>query len=316
MLPYRLFEVFRIAFGFHSPNHVDGQLARADYGNVGGNDGRARTPAAPPAGSEAFLWDGLALIKRGDERFVNEPHVGGGNPVVPSKGATYFNDVLGTTVGAKNGRKYSPAALTAFGETIENGSVRSTPTPTPSTYNSFFTGKPHVEGLGHAFLFRNYRTSLAKWQTADPLGYPDGWNQLAYCGNEVNRCVDWYGAACKCVVCNCGVWVYPSLFGDGKHYFMGRDGMPIFNSKDDIMNFMENYFPEAHYFAAVHDSWVDELVGGWGILVNIPSMPAAYVFGFLATSYDAFADFVNFLQNQLKMPNVKPIWLPYCACSE
>ena len=89
--------------------------------------------------------------------------------------------------------------------------------------------------------------------------------------------------------------------------------------KDDIMNFMENYFPEAHYFAAAHDSWVDKLVGGWGmpdILVNIPSMPAAYVFGFLATSYDAFADFVNFLQNQLKMPNVKPIWLPYCACSE
>ena len=52
------------------------------------------------------------------------------------------------------------------------------------------------------------------------------------------------------------------------------------------------------------------------ILVNIPSMPAAYVFGFLATSYDAFADFENFLQNQLKMPNVKPIWLPYCVCSE
>ena len=33
---------------------------------------------------------------------------------------------------------------------------------------------------------RNYRAGLAKWQTADPMGYPDGWNQLAYCGNGDN----------------------------------------------------------------------------------------------------------------------------------
>ena len=86
--------------------HVDGQLARADYGEDGraggGEDGRAGSPL--PAGSEAFLWDGLALVRRGDESFVNEPHVGGGNPVVSSKGATYFNDVLGTTVGVREGR--------------------------------------------------------------------------------------------------------------------------------------------------------------------------------------------------------------------
>ena len=88
--------------------HVDGQLARADYGEGDGGragvgeDGRAGSPL--PAGSEAFLWDGLALVRRGDESFVNEPHVGGGNPVVSSKGATYFNDVLGTTVGVREGR--------------------------------------------------------------------------------------------------------------------------------------------------------------------------------------------------------------------
>ena len=156
--------------------HVDGQLARADYGN-----GKA----------EDFGWDGLALIKRGDERFVNEPHIGGGNPVASSKGTTYFNDMLGTTVGAKNGRKYSPGALTAFGETIENDSLHS-PTPTHNS-NSFFTGKPDVAGLGHAFLFRNYRAGLAKWQTADPMGYPDGWNQMEYCKNHVKIAVDVMG---------------------------------------------------------------------------------------------------------------------------
>ena len=135
-----------------------------------------------------FLWDGLALVKRGESSFINEPHIGGGNPVVSSTGTSYFNDMLGTTVGTKSGRKYSAAALTAFGETVENGSVRST--PAPSTYTSFFTGKPHVEGLGHIFLFRNYHASLAKWQTADPLGYPDGCNQFAYGVNSPASGVD------------------------------------------------------------------------------------------------------------------------------
>ena len=183
--------------------HVDGQLARAVYGNGTGDDGRAvSTKPPPPASSEDFLWDGLALIKRGDERFVNEPHVGGGNPIASSKGTTYFNDILGTTVGIREGRapsrpkspRYSAAALTAFGESIPASQPLNT-----STSQHFFTGKPHVAGLGHAFLFRNYRASLAKWQTADPLGYPDGWNQLAYCGNRVKDSIDHLGAWCTSV---------------------------------------------------------------------------------------------------------------------
>ena len=145
--------------------HADGQLASANYGET----------------SESFLWDGLALVKRGEASFINEPHVGNapqklcfggepraerrarrarkgprGNPVVSSTGTSYFNDMLGTTVGTKSGRKYSAAALTAFGEGTDAD-------------KAFFTGKPMVEGLGHTFLFRNYRAGLAKWQTADPL---------------------------------------------------------------------------------------------------------------------------------------------------
>ena len=83
--------------------HADGQLASANYGDT----------------SESFAWDGLALIQRGDEQFINEPHVGGGNPVASSKGTSYFSDMLGTAVGAKNDGKYSAAALTAFGESLE-----------------------------------------------------------------------------------------------------------------------------------------------------------------------------------------------------
>ena len=169
--------------------HADGQLASANYVN----NGRAGAPRTPQ--SEDFLWDGLALIQRGDEQFVNEPHVGGGNPVASSKGTTYFNDALGTTVGAKKDGKYSAAALTAFGEDLSvNSSGESSRSPFPVPHSPFFTGKPFVEGLGHAFLMRNYRAGLAKWQTADPMGYPDGWNQLAYCGNGVTGSFDVFGA--------------------------------------------------------------------------------------------------------------------------
>ena len=143
--------------------HADGQLATADLGG-----GRA----------ERFAWDGLALVRRGGESFICEPHVGGGNPIVSSSGTAYLNDMLGTTVCVREGRassrpkpngKCTAAALTAFGESLPGAGG-----------GAFFTGKPHVEGLGYAFLYRNYRADLAKWQTADPLGYPDGWNQLAY----------------------------------------------------------------------------------------------------------------------------------------
>ena len=207
--------------------HVDGQRARADYGEDGragvGEDGRAGSPL--PAGSEAFLWDGLALVRRGGESFVNEPHAGDapkklrfggkprakrsarrarkgprGSPVASSKGAVYFNDLLGTTVGVREGRgplrakqgakapRYTAAALTAFGEPLPGQGVG-----VPAS-GAFFTGKPSVPGLGYAFLLRSYRSDLAKWQTADPFGYPDGWNRLAYCNNEVTHGIDLFGA--------------------------------------------------------------------------------------------------------------------------
>ena len=36
--------------------------------------GRAGAPRTPQ--TETFQWDGLALIQRGDEQFMNEPHIG------------------------------------------------------------------------------------------------------------------------------------------------------------------------------------------------------------------------------------------------
>ena len=200
--------------------HADGQLASASCDGIG----RAGAPRTPQ--SETFLWDGLALIQRGDEQFVNEPHVGGGNPVASSKGMSYFNDALGTTVGSKSNGKYSAAALTAFGENV------SVDSPTPTQNSNFFTGKPFVEGLGHAFLMRNYRASLAKWQTADPMGYPDGWNQLAYCGNGVTSAVDLWG--CEIVVLgevNWNSFHIATVWADCNHNYK----KPVFNITQGVL---------------------------------------------------------------------------------
>ena len=150
--------------------YASGQIASA---NISGDDNAIRR-------TEEFSWDGLALLKRDNTNYLNEPYATGGNPVLADK-KVLFNDLLGTTQGAisKNG-KYQASNRTAFGAGDKSG---------------FFTGKPHVEGLGSVFLFRNYRPELSKWTSSDPLGYPDGWNNLAYVNNHVTNTIDWQGTA-------------------------------------------------------------------------------------------------------------------------
>ena len=143
--------------------HMDGQIATAKA------NGR----------QENFLWDNLALISRNETEYVNEPYVTGGNPIL-ADGDVLFNDLLGNTIGIGSGKEYRETGMTAFGETDEKSAM--------------FTGKPYIGELGYAFLFRNYRPGLGKWQTSDPLGYPDGWNNFAYCNNYIISCLDLYGA--------------------------------------------------------------------------------------------------------------------------
>jgi len=149
---------------------------------------------------ENFLWDGLALIKRGTTEYVYEPAVTGGNPIL-SNGNALFNDMLGTTLGKYDGKKFIANQSTSFGGNAKN---------------VFFTGKPYVNGLGYTFLFRNYRSDLGKWQTQDPLGYPDGWNNLAYVNNHVTRSIDWLGAE--------EVVIFISGAGESTHH-VGEDAM-------------------------------------------------------------------------------------------
>ena len=110
----------------------------------------------------------------------NVPYVTAGNPIFGTESGVMFNDMLGTTLGIK-GDDFTRTNLTAFGENLDAGD------------KAFFTGKPLVGELGYAFLFRNYRPEQGKWQTADPLGYPDGWNNFAYVNNELTSSFDWQG---------------------------------------------------------------------------------------------------------------------------
>ena len=139
--------------------NIDGQIAKAIYGDK----------------VEEFMWDGLALIWRSGVTYINEPYVTGGNPVMAGDNVL-FNDMLGSTL-AINGQAVE---MTSFGETADK--------------NAFFTGKPMIDELGYSFLFRDYNPNQGKWTTTDPLGYPDGWNNLAYCGNHSNMAIDTDGA--------------------------------------------------------------------------------------------------------------------------
>ena len=90
--------------------------------------------------------------------------------------------MLGTSLGKVDKNGYSAIDKTSFGADTTDKS-------------SFFTGKPYVEDLGYAFLFRNYRADMGKWLSQDLIGYPDGWNNFAYCCNRVIIAYDRLGAA-------------------------------------------------------------------------------------------------------------------------
>ena len=42
-------------------------------------------------------------------------------------------------------------------------------------------------------MFRNYRADIGKWLSQDLIGYPDGWNNFAYCCNSIIANIDCNG---------------------------------------------------------------------------------------------------------------------------
>ena len=153
------------------------ELARFEYQNNG-----QLTKSIYGDKIETFSWDDLALVKRNDRRYINEPHVSGDSPILSIGETTesIFTDILGSSLGVCDSGKYTSFDKTTFGDGTING-------------KSFFTGKPYVENLGYMYLMRNYRADVGKWQTKDLFGYPDGWNNLAYCNNNSTNSIDYLG---------------------------------------------------------------------------------------------------------------------------
>ena len=126
--------------------------------------------------TEVWVWDGLALIRRGSDIYVNEPHVSGGVPILSktAEGVRYHeHDFLGTTLWSmdtKGNLVKDYQDTTIFGE----GSIQ-------KDRSARFTGKPYDEDLqAYVFPYRNYDASTARWRSSDPAGYPDGVNQHFY----------------------------------------------------------------------------------------------------------------------------------------
>ncbi|MCE0499216.1 MAG: hypothetical protein LV481_14850 [Methylacidiphilales bacterium] len=102
----------------------DGQLAAEGPASV--TNKAAYDPNQP--GTESFLWDGLALLRRGDTVYVTEPHPNGGtviasHPIGQTAEITYYlNDLLGTNLASIKNGGMEFNNLTTFGELPNNTS--------------------------------------------------------------------------------------------------------------------------------------------------------------------------------------------------
>ena len=149
----------------------NGEVTRFDYDAQGMLVGKQ----LPDGSYEHWIWDGMALVARGEERYINERHITGGLPIVSqtSEGVQYHqHDHLGTTVASysQDGAIISAYETTVFGQ----GELEDSRT-------ARFTGKPYDADLGaYVFPFRNYDPEAARWLSADPSGFPDGPNQHYY----------------------------------------------------------------------------------------------------------------------------------------
>ncbi len=201
--------------------HVDGQLAERSIGNE----------------SERFFWDGLALVRRNDTSYLNEPSVTGGNPILADD-KVMFNDMLGNTLGIY-GKDLQEVKRTSFGSGDEAG---------------FFTGKPYVKELGAVFLFRNYRSDLGKWQTSDPLGYPDGWNNFAYCNNGVVNNIDFGGGWVESVHHQINYYWLQSNSIDWAGYKWGDLSINILNQMDSGSDWTDSFWEgnQASQYSYMH----------------------------------------------------------------
>lgn len=199
-----------------------------------------------------------------------------------------FNDKLGTTIARVDIGKLTQINRDVFGDTNS-----------PSG-DDFFTGKPHVEGLGYAFLFRNYRSELGKWQTGDPLGYPDGWNNLAYCNNLVTGALDSMGTEIIAIG-GAGEGSLHNSLQDAMNTEVGAGNYTLFHWDDSAaITAHINSLPEGEPVVIVGHSW------GGATAWNIANNSNTSIDGLI--TLDPVAWFTNFFGGN---PDSADIWKMY-----
>ncbi|MDP0489781.1 MAG: RHS repeat-associated core domain-containing protein [Verrucomicrobiota bacterium JB023] len=157
---------------------------------------------------KTIAWDGLAIVSRGEDVHANEEHRVGGVPVLVGEQVSVF-DMLGTTLSIGNKAMNS----SAFGEGMSRG---------------LFTGKPYVEAIdGFVFKHRSYSASRLRWNSADPLGFPDGPNNFEYVSGNPLGIVDPDGLAGQIVDPLDDPLFAPAGWEQYKEFWNARDDHPL-----------------------------------------------------------------------------------------
>jgi len=107
---------------------------------------------------------------------------------------------------------------------------------------------------GVAFLMRNYRADHGKWLTADPMGCPDGWNQMAYGNNRVLAGVDDFG----CKWDDAEFVAYYFIQDQARPDFIDTDMMGL---TDDVWNIIAT--TGLPMFVAAVESYIESKTPGW-----------------------------------------------------
>jgi RHS repeat-associated protein len=141
------------------------------------------------------------------------------------------------------------------------------------------------------FGFRDYDPQTGRWTARDPIGFSGGDSNLyGYVFSDPIQYVDPLGLE---------TWHVP----DGTHT-VGREGTVV-PTGGKVGSFIENNVASGYTFGEVHDGWVGALNpngnGAIDLLVNVPSMPLAYVVAIIK-------------DNNEKSPEDRPESFPIFQC--
>ena len=135
-------------------------------------------------GKDEFLWDGEELLLKNETLYLLDPQASGKPEPIMAGDKMLFSDLHGTTLGTNDGNRFKAIERTGFGKAA-----------TADADVDLFTGRPLISNGSYQFLERNYLPMVGRWSSADPTGFPEGWNSHLYGRNAPTMGYDTKGAA-------------------------------------------------------------------------------------------------------------------------